>query len=317
MNRLHYVAKSMNVLNCLLALAVAAAAYDLVVPYLNIKIQQILPAPGKTALEPETRPSSPSLPPFHDYTMVSEQNLFHPQRRIPPEKIDEKASVAAPVPKPDLILYGTLIADNLSIAYVEDRKAPFSTPGRGKRQTQLKKGDSVNGFVVKEIEPNRIILVRGEEKLSVLLDVKDRNRGGDAAPGDTAGLPASPGGLPGALPPRFGTPAVRPVPGLAPAGSRLPQRSATPAASGSAAVLSGAGSLPAPSPAISPGTATPAASAASPATAATSPGSPEATPPGTAPTSGYTPTKRGGPYYTRPGARPYDIRPVPVPATKP
>ncbi len=68
--------------------------------------------------------------------MISEQNLFHPERKIPPEKQQEKA-----VPKPDLFLYGTLITNDASYAFVEDKKAPYSTAGRGKRQTTLKKGD--------------------------------------------------------------------------------------------------------------------------------------------------------------------------------
>ena len=110
---------------------------------------------------------------------------------IPPEKIVE---IAAVIPKPELVLYGTLISDNVSIAYVEDKKAPYSTPGRGKRQTQLKKGDNVSGYVLQDIEPNRIVLVKGEEKLVVMLDEKDRKRGGETA--TPAAATSSPGGLP-------------------------------------------------------------------------------------------------------------------------
>jgi len=191
MSRMHGVMKSMNVLNCLLSLAVAAGVTTVVVPFLNLEIRATLPIIRPTEPEQTFRPASPPPPSFADYLTVSEKNLFHPERRLPPEK---SASAEKPViPKPDLVLYGTLITDNLSIAYIEDRKAPYSTPGRGKRQTQLKKGDSVGGYVLREIEPNRIVLTMGEETLVVMLDEKDKQRGGEttASPSAPAGTPAA------------------------------------------------------------------------------------------------------------------------------
>ena len=168
MNHLHYLGKSINVLNCLLMLAVAVSAYVVIVPYRNLTIQPTLPVAkiaetAPTSSPPESLPN----PSQADYTMISEKNLFHPERKIPPDNV---VAVAVVIPKPpELVLYGTLISDNLSIAYVEDKKAPYSTPGRGKRQTQLKKGDNVSGYVLQDIEPNRIVLVKGEEKLVVPL----------------------------------------------------------------------------------------------------------------------------------------------------
>jgi hypothetical protein len=71
------------------------------------------------------------------------------------------------LPKPEFVLYGTLITDDLRLAYMEDLKAPRNSPGRGKRQTALKKGDTLSGFTLKEIEADRIIMARGEESLTV------------------------------------------------------------------------------------------------------------------------------------------------------
>jgi hypothetical protein len=103
--------------------------------------------------------------------LIGDQNLFHPDRIIPPEKKEEKA-----VPKPDLILYGTLITDQLSMAFIEDRKAPKTTPGRGKRQTILHKGDQVSGYILREVEAGRIILAKGEERLIVLLEDGEKRK---------------------------------------------------------------------------------------------------------------------------------------------
>jgi hypothetical protein len=69
----------------------------------------------------------------------------------------------------------------VSIAYVEDKKAPYSTPGRAKRQTALKKGGTIGGYVLREIEQNRIVLVRGEDRLVVMLDEKRKRMGDEKA----------------------------------------------------------------------------------------------------------------------------------------
>lgn len=99
-----------------------------------------------------------------EYNIIPDENLFHPERKIPVIK-----KVEQPLPKPELILYGTLITNDTRVAYVEDKKAPVNTPGRGKRQVPLKIGDVVSGFIVKEINPDKIVMYRGEEKLVVTI----------------------------------------------------------------------------------------------------------------------------------------------------
>jgi hypothetical protein len=185
-----YLAKSVNVLNGLFMLAVAAAAYYIIVPLLNTKIQATLPVIGKAETAMAAQPAALPNPSLSDYALVAEQNLFHPERKIPEEKKAVSASIA---PKPDLVLYGTLIADDVSIAYVEDRKTSYTTPGRGVRQQQLKKGDSISGYILREVETNRIVLVKGEERIAVMLDEKGRKRGGEpTTPAATASVPGSP-----------------------------------------------------------------------------------------------------------------------------
>ena len=213
-------------------LAVAASAYVVIVPYLNLTIQPTLPAAkiaetAPTSSQPESLPN----PSQADYTMISEKNLFHPERKIPPDNV---VAVAAVIPKPpELVLYGTLISDNLNVAYVEDKKAPYSTPGRGKRQTQLKKGDNISGYVLQDIEPNRIVLVKGEEKLVVLLVSKDKKRAEETAkPVATTSSPGSPPS----------SPAVTAVsrPATPPAAAASQATATSPAVSGSPASTQGA-----------------------------------------------------------------------------
>jgi hypothetical protein len=211
MSKLRYFFLSMNVLNGLLAAAVVAVVFYAVIPFLNPAAVS-LPAAMETAAGSMEKAAAPQRSSPTDYAMISEQNLFHPERKIPPEKQQDKV-----LPKPDLFLYGTLITDKTSYAFVEDRKAPYSTAGRGKRQLTLKKGESLGGYIVSEIETNRIVLVKGEERLVISLDDKEKRRAGEAPVS-----PATAGSAPG------GMPAFTPV---APSPSRAAPSSAQPAIS--------------------------------------------------------------------------------------
>lgn len=170
---------NVTVLNVILAVALFFAIRYAVYPFFGVSVAVPLrAASAKPAPQANGQVSAASRSPL-DFAVIADRNLFHPERKIPPEKV-EKDKVKE-LPKPDLVLYGTIITDEKSIAYVEDTKAPYSTPGRGKRQVVLKKGDNVSGFVLKEIEPTHIVLLRGSERLVVNLDMKDRLRGGEPA----------------------------------------------------------------------------------------------------------------------------------------
>ncbi len=229
MNARLYLAKSVNVLNCLFMLAAAAAAYDVIVPLLNTKIQATLPAIGNVETE-MAPPASLQNPSPSDYAPVVEQNLFHPERKIPEEKKAVSETIA---PKPDLVLHGTLITDNLSIAYIEDRKSPYATPGRGARQQQLRAGDSVSGYILRDVEPNRIVLVKGEEKIVVVFDEKGGKRGGEAT--TPAVATTAPGGLtPNPAEAAVSQPAALSATATPPAASAPPVSAQPPVQSGSA-----------------------------------------------------------------------------------
>lgn len=178
------IVRSINVLNILLAAALLLFGYFVVYPLMETKVQYTPPAAKKGAAEAESAQESPpaTVAQFQsplDYSAISEQNLFHPERRIPPEKKE-----APPLPKPEFVLYGTLVTDDLQIAYIDDKKAPYSTPGRGTRQQGIKLGQTISGFVLKEIGTDRVLMVRGEETMVVQLDdatkPKARELGGAA-----------------------------------------------------------------------------------------------------------------------------------------
>lgn len=197
MSRTRYVLSQINLINILLIGVLFFLVQYMLLPFFDKDLPFSLPAatkPGKTESLAD-RQEQPKTPSPMDFMVVSEQNLFHPERKIPVE-----VKEAQPLPKPDFVLYGTLISGDLQIAYMEDRKAPRSTPGRDKRQTPLKQGESMSGFILKELNEDRAIMVRGEERLTVhLIDPqqpKERISSGSAsAPVSQAnqfGAPAAP-----------------------------------------------------------------------------------------------------------------------------
>ena len=119
-----------------------------------------------------------------EYSLIGGQNLFHPDRMIPVPK--PAAVVIQPPPKPVLVLHGTLIADDLTLAYIEVQTGgtaygrppvprhyvyngqPQPNPS-GKKIGTYRKGDSIDGFVITSIEPDKVVLARGAETMEIYL----------------------------------------------------------------------------------------------------------------------------------------------------
>jgi hypothetical protein len=169
MRTIRYLVRSINPLNILLLIIMVAAAIGILFPLMRANarytLPQVKPKPVEEAEKPQEKIGN-ILP--SDYTIIGELNLYHPERRVP---VDKKAEE---IPKPELILYGTMVQDNVQYAFIEDKKSPKTTPGRGNRQTTIKKGDVIGGFVVSEIGTDRITLTKGDEKMTVLLANADK-----------------------------------------------------------------------------------------------------------------------------------------------
>jgi hypothetical protein len=179
MNKLKLLLKNINLLNIILIAAILSIASYVILPLLNMSVKFTPATPKQISLPKGEETAQSQIPSPSDYLIVAEQNLFHPERKIPPEKKEEQ-----PLPKPEFVLYGTLITDDVSIAYLEDKKSPRTTPGRGRRQTALKKGDTMSGYTLKEIDPDKIVMVKGEETLIVKViepNVKKDREGGSAS----------------------------------------------------------------------------------------------------------------------------------------
>jgi len=154
--------RNVNVLNLVLMAAIILCALYILSPLLYPQAAFTLPSPkkppeSKEEKGTETPPASPM-----EYTIIAEKNVLNPERKIPVDKPE-----APPLPKPEFVLYGTLIAGDDSLAYLEDQKASAAGKGKGRKPRPLKKGETMTGFTVKEIETDRVVMVRGEEKIEV------------------------------------------------------------------------------------------------------------------------------------------------------
>jgi hypothetical protein len=220
------VLKHFNLLNFILIAVFLIFLHSFLFPRLvNDDSVVVLPLIKKPAVKTFDEPFKTQTLSPQDYRAIADENLFHPDRIIPLEKKAE-----AVLPKPEFVLYGTLITPDLKMAYLEDKKAPVTTPGRGQRQSALKIGESLSGFRLKEVHEDKVVLTRGEETIQVLLQDPNsaKNREASSGPGIASvpgmrpagthvgpGLPVGPGNrapVPSAPPPSTASPAF-PQPG--------------------------------------------------------------------------------------------------------
>jgi hypothetical protein len=213
------VLKHINLVNCFLITISIIFVYGFLVPRLDTDVSFAPPPIIKKPAEKDLFESlkTQTLSP-QEYRAIADENLFHPDRIIPPEKKPESV-----LPKPEFILYGTLITTDLKIAYLEDKKAPVTTPGRGQRQSALNVGESLSGFRVKEILPDKVVMTRGEETLQVFLQ----------EPGSSKARETTSGSGPGGKMP------VPPIPTPAPSPAFQPPGRTTPLAPGQRPIPSG------------------------------------------------------------------------------
>jgi len=170
-----YLLKNINVLNIVLLAIIAFGINYIALPFFEIDVEYS-PSEVKKITKGEDEIPEKHVQSFTEYMVISEQNPFHPERIIPIEKV-EKKDEKKPLPRPEIILYGTVISDDISLAYIEDKKSPVTTPGRGKRVMVVKKGQEVGGFILKEIQSDKIVLEREKETMTFNLTSPSKRRG--------------------------------------------------------------------------------------------------------------------------------------------
>ena len=92
------------------------------------------------------------------YETIAARSLFNPNRA---ESASTESAGRAPLTIPTLALYGVAISDDARVAFVQDTAT--------KRLSSYKTGDPLAGGRVERIEPDRIVIIRADEPIEVLL----------------------------------------------------------------------------------------------------------------------------------------------------
>jgi len=174
MKAFRYLIRNATVINMALVAVIIGLVVGTVIPLISMRHSYSLPRvkakpPADEGLQAEPQTRLPS-----DYAVIGEANLFHPDRVIP---VDRKAEV----PRPEIVLYGTMV-DTVNLAFIEDKKNPLATPGRGNRQRVVKTGEVVSGYTVTVIARDRIVLARGDDSITVMLSAPDKRKATDVSP---------------------------------------------------------------------------------------------------------------------------------------
>jgi hypothetical protein len=171
MRKVRYFLSNINLINIVLALLLILLVNYMALPFLRMNTALTLPRVKKPAIEKVTageKTTEEKSPSPSDYTVIAEQNLFHPERTIPVAKAD--AGPIQPLPQPEFVLYGTLVTDELKVAYMEDKKAK-EPQGTRKKQTALRLGERMSGFILVEVDDDKVLMKRaGEEAIVVSLN---------------------------------------------------------------------------------------------------------------------------------------------------
>jgi hypothetical protein len=174
---MRYILRSVSVMNLILLAAILLCLNYALLPLFGKDAGVSVTArkaETQKMSEQKTAAEGPAI--STDYMVIADRNLFHPDRTIPVEKKDEK-----PLPKPEFVLFGTLIENDRKIAFMDDTKATeYSTAGRGKRQHVLSIGNNLSGYVLSEIYEDRVVMARGEDKITVRIDDRQFKRSGQA-----------------------------------------------------------------------------------------------------------------------------------------
>lgn len=166
--------KNINVLNLFLLAMAVFLFFEWDYPLIDTKIKITIPKPKEVLAMNEEKAVAENVAIYLDYVAVTEKNIFHPERKMPSEKKEEQ-----PLARPEIILYGTLITGEKRVAYIEDKKNPYYTPGRGKRQVAVNEGGMIAGYKLAEVKAESILLVRGEDKIVFTLRTQKERKSGE------------------------------------------------------------------------------------------------------------------------------------------
>ncbi len=161
----------LSLLAIIVALALVIKNYEVWTQPLNVPVEKA--APKKPGPKPEIgqppvdQKDQRPAPSIASYIMIAEKNPFSPDRKEFPILSDPTKEIKKPIVRPQVTLYGVIIAGDY-------RSASISYPGRviqkGEREVvTVKIGDRVGDYKLAKIAEDRIGLEAAEDSFEVLL----------------------------------------------------------------------------------------------------------------------------------------------------
>jgi hypothetical protein len=165
--------KKYLVLNILLCLAILVFAVEIFETWHNPNelLTNAGIARGKVEGRIEDPPMSASTKEpmsVQSYNLISEKNIFSPERTEFPIPAAVTAESQKPIVRPQILLYGLAIGEGYQSATVVN---PGRALRKGERETlNLKVGGKIGEYTLAKILPDRIIMEGGGDTFEVLLD---------------------------------------------------------------------------------------------------------------------------------------------------
>lgn len=168
MIKLRLLLRNINVVNTGLAAVLLLFVFFVLLPSTRMGMEETLIPLNQGSPEPEGEGKVTDVRKStfgSDFTVIAERNLFHPDRKIPEPEPEAKE----PVPRPEFVLFGTMMVDNVKVAYMEDINSPQTTPGRGKRQKAVKEGETLSGYTLTRIYHDKVVMVKEDDTMEVTI----------------------------------------------------------------------------------------------------------------------------------------------------
>lgn len=107
------------------------------------------------------------LSPSDSVPLIAQNNIFNPDRKEFPLLASGTAEQAKPVVRPQIVLYGVMIADDYQTASIVNPGRPMV---KGEREVKtIKLGDRVGDYKITKILPDRITVEAPGDSFDVLL----------------------------------------------------------------------------------------------------------------------------------------------------
>lgn len=144
-------------------------------------VAELPPVPARQILAEAALPAARALPPLASFSAIDARPLFAPDRKALPPPEEQTATLAPPT---QLSLIGVIIDKTHRLALIRSPSASI--------EVSVSVGESIEGWTVAAVEPDRVVLRSGGTDYALDLFAK-------RAPGSAPPIPSAP--LAGPQPP--------------------------------------------------------------------------------------------------------------------